>query len=911
MASSPSRLGIVDPRHLWRWLAFTLVAALGLVAMNSARVLDSRINPEIPLSSPQAVHDATVHGGEVWVGPNRGPHAEADWSTVVEPHRRYLITLTLDNPGTFVAARVNVDLRGNGYDNSAQRFLVVVPTSTVGYHAAAIVDSGAAPPAVSLRVFHFDSVRVRVARVSLREISHAYDAALTFLGVGLAVALAGLFACCAVGLHRRAARVAGQPTTVHEWWLLGALLSVLVVVLFNGLLGPPQVYADEFAYLATVAGLRTGEWAVLRDTTYEQLPNRLFFAVYELSTFARNPVAAARILGALWVAAALVPLYLVARTGKVLVAGLFVGLACILGPVGTYSAYFTPEAMFAATFTAACALAAFALESRAPSTGAAAAAAFAALPWIKPNGWAVVAAAALFVITCAWRRPRRELLRTLGALFLALAAFAAAWMALRLALPDVASRTRLLGMYAGVGDRALTFVESSASYPTILRYLLVHLAIVGCLAGPALAYGLQVLVRPARGPNLDRGERIARTLTALVTVILFALVAMTALFSASFAGQSPSDNASRLHTRYYDFALPLLVLAFAASPAWSEWSERKKNIIALLWGIAALAAALALPWFNWGVFDSPDLFVGNVVPGNAIGLLGLAGAALALVLRQRTARGMQLAVLGIYAVAGLGAGVAARVVQYSWATGFVDRAGRFAAPLAEETGSPIVAVMHPGGGSRWIYRFASYAPIHTRFLDANQLHLAVAEGLPGGSILVGAAQDLPRTGVAPLARFGLLEVVRMADPIAAAASPPPASILPRGKTFVVSFGTGAAQRVAFSGMHPPEAWGAWSATPEIRIELPFNVRGDLRLEVTGRALGPNVGKPLTVTIGTESRRFTLTDPLTTVDLDVVATAPEHKITISGIEPVAAASLGLPRDNRQLGIGLSSIRITAR
>jgi phosphoglycerol transferase len=124
----------------------------------------------------------------------------------------------------------------------------------------------------------------------------------------------------------------------------------------------------------------------------------------------------------------------------------------------------------------------------------------------------------------------------------------------------------------------------------------------------------------------------------------------------------------------------------------------------------------------------------------------------------------------------------------------------------------------------------------------------------------------------------------------------------------VSFGGAATQGVRFSGMHASEGWGAWSAASEIRIDLPFSVRGELRLALEGRALGPNVGKPLTLTIGGQSRTFALTDPLTTVDLRIRVAEPEHSVTISGIEPVAAKALGLPHDDRQLGIGLSSIRI---
>ncbi|MGA8032284.1 MAG: hypothetical protein WCB48_07795, partial [Casimicrobiaceae bacterium] len=68
MDSSPSPSRIVDPRHLPRWLALALALALGLVVMSSHWALESGINPEIPLSPPRMVHDATVSGSEAWVG---------------------------------------------------------------------------------------------------------------------------------------------------------------------------------------------------------------------------------------------------------------------------------------------------------------------------------------------------------------------------------------------------------------------------------------------------------------------------------------------------------------------------------------------------------------------------------------------------------------------------------------------------------------------------------------------------------------------------------------------------------------------------------------------------------------------------------------------------------------------------
>ena len=896
-------MGLVDPRHLWRWLAPVLATALGIVVMNSPWVLESRINPEIHLSAPLAITNAIVDGSEIWVGPNHGGHAEVDWHTAVEPDRRYLIDLEFDNPARFVSPRVHIDLYAKGYDNPEQKFVAVVPASSTGYHASAIVNSGAAPAAVSLRAFHFDRASVHVTRISMRRISYAYDAALTFLGIGLAASLAGLCVSCVLGVRMWDVRAPLDSSRIRAWWLLAPLFSVLAVTVFNSLLGAPQMFGDEYAYSATVAALRSGEWAGLRETGYLGMPNRLFFAAYWVVALAKHPIVAARILNALWLVVGLVPLYLVARACNVFVAGLAVGLAYVLGPLGTYSAYFTPETMFAATFSVACALAALALESRTLWLAIASAVAFAALPYIKPNGWVAVAAMVMYVANHGLRQERTEPLRIIKGLFVAGVVFVVAWMAFKRVLPDTVARTQSLGIYAGVGARALQVVGTPGRLPMIARFLLIHLAVIGCLVGPALAYGLYGVVKPCPALDLGRGPRIARIVTASTAVALLAFVVMTSVYSAT---GDASNWANELHTRYYAFALPLLVLGFAASPVSHEWSARVRIAVTLLWGIASLALALALQP-QWYAFFSPDLFVRGVVPTYAIGCFGVAGAGLALLLRRRASVSLQVTMLASYVSMALVAGIAVRNFQFDFPVLDADRAGRVAATLSEETGSDVVAVTKLAD-QLWTLRLASYAPGRTRFMTSDKIGLGVAEGLPAGAMLVGSTMDLPRQGVASVARFGDLDVVRLVDPTAAANASPGGNILARGDTFLVSFGIGAGEGVRLTGMHKPDAWGAWSAAPELRINLPFSVRGDLRLAVEGRALGPNVGRPLTLTIGTTSRTFTLANPLTTAELRVLVPEPEHSITISGIEPVSPASLGLSSDDRRLGIGLSSIRI---
>ena len=422
------------PEHLWRWALAMALAALAAAVMTSSAVRTSSINPEVHLGVPRVVHNATVQGVEAWVGPNRGPHAEVVWEVDVKPHRRYAIEMRLDNEQRLGPALVHVDLYGAGYDNPEQEFAALVPAGAMGYGAGATVDSGGAPPQVFLRIYHFEAARVHVAAVAVRQITLAYRTLRVGSLIALAVAILGLGACTVAAVRVRAPGIRFNPGSNALWWVAGAL-SVALVVLCNSLLGAPQIFADEYAYSATTAALHSGNWAGLRDTIYQEYPNRLFFAAYAVTSYAKDAFAAARVLNAMWLAIAFAVIYCMAVQADALLGGLLIAIAYVVGPVGTYTAYFMPEVMFATLFMVACGLAAIATASGVGWAAWGAAIAFAALTYVKPNAWAVVGAMLAYV---AWRslqappgdRRRRMLL------FAVVGAFAVTWLALRVVLPD-------------------------------------------------------------------------------------------------------------------------------------------------------------------------------------------------------------------------------------------------------------------------------------------------------------------------------------------------------------------------------------------------------------------------------------------------------------------------------------------
>jgi phosphoglycerol transferase len=204
------------------------------------------------------------------------------------------------------------------------------------------------------------------------------------------------------------------------------------------------------------------------------------------------------------------------------------------------------------------------------------------------------------------------LLRSLG--WLAAALLAAAIVRFGLGyLFAGKSGLHLLGvMYSGQsqGKPALMSV-----IPAALQNLEGHmLGIVLMLGLPFAALLL------GASPALRRTPQ-QRTLAAMgvYTVLMFgALLAITTLFTASVAGHGAESNV-RLHMRYYDFVLPLLLLIAAGhtTPGPEAWSSRPAQepsfIARLLAAAPAVAVALygatyLLPAFAPSYIDSPELF---------------------------------------------------------------------------------------------------------------------------------------------------------------------------------------------------------------------------------------------------------------------------------------------------------------
>jgi hypothetical protein len=759
--SPPSRLCALEnlaarlslPANLRRYLVAAAVCVL-LLAVTHLPLVRHSVSRAVALSAPVAVHHASIQGNTIVLGPANDVHAEAGWQAAIRPGHEYRIELDVDNPELLLPVTLYGDLYGPGYDNPEQDFVEVVPPGAAHHRIVRTVPSGASPEQVSLRVFHFARATIRVQSAQVTEPRLFVRVLVRAAKLALLLALIGGASCALrteVGSGRRSLL---DIVSAASWPLVIGLVA-LVGVLTVSLMGPPIILADEYAYRATTAAVATGLDGGLADTTYGTLPNRLYFAVYALSSFAPDPFEVARVINVLFLIATLVAFWWLSRQMGTPVLGAGVGLAYGLGAFATYTAYFMPETMFAAVYVVAFVTASVALAELATGFALVSGVAFAALAFVKPHAWAALGALVTFGIVFAWRSGVQRMSMARVAIAFTVA-FAVAWALLRSLLPRPG--TSALGMYSGIGHLILTSLLDPSKQRLTLQFAFAHLLIVGALIVPALFYALGSVFESHNLASRTREERIAHVTAGLASLGLLALIAMTSAFSAAIVGTDPTQTAERLHMRYYSFALPLVVIAFLASCANRRQSIRQVRMMVVIWALCCVGAFVYLPKYHPTMWDAPDLLVGAGIARYGVALFGVLGIVVVIVLRRR-ARGMAIGVLAAYLTASMIAGTVVRDMQVRWPEMPEDRAGRFVASLSQEAHLPVLIVANLQQGDAWAFRVAAYAPTWTRFMTSDKLSDFIRSGMPRGTMVIVNGEQ-PLHGLSPLARFGTLRVAR-------------------------------------------------------------------------------------------------------------------------------------------------------
>lgn len=415
-------------------------------------------------------------------------------------------------------------------------------------------------------------------------------------------------------------------------------LGAIVMFFLNALVDNAVVFHDEYVYKAA-ADLNLDQDETYRKGLNDYIPNRLFVLVYGLASRAgQNYYLAAQFFNVVFWALSLLAVCELARElglrGRQL--ALLAGLSVLL-PFGMYSKYFMPESLYFLMFSVSALLffRGFFLLSAPAMLGAGVVAGLAY--YVKPHAVFIVAGSLLFLL-CAGG-PMRRRLHTMA---LYTAGFGVVLVAARLLIhkPD---HLAALGVYDQMARGMLPtlvamFGDPGKTWRAVWTVAQGHLVILLSLWTIAILSALSGL-RALRRGVAERQHYFKVWLLILTTVLFVVVVAFTVL----------ADEVGRLHSRYYCFLHPFLLIAlFAYQPG--AHSRREKLLMSAV-AVAAGLALLALPGYAGAlsislVSDAPELGFVFLSRSAAIGLaLLLVAAQVAAVWRARHALLMVLAIV--------------------------------------------------------------------------------------------------------------------------------------------------------------------------------------------------------------------------------------------------------------------------
>ncbi|MFC0253442.1 DUF7024 domain-containing protein [Massilia consociata] len=654
----------------------------------------------------------------------------------------------------------------------------------------------------------------------------------------------------------------------------------------------PGVFVDEWYY---------SKMARLEPLSEAVLPSYLYLLVFS-ATNACGPdfLDCVRIGNALFHVGAAPFLYLVARRVAPAPLACAVTLLSLLAPLNLYTTYFMPETMYFFGFAVLAWVALAGLAWPPYRHALAAGIVLGLMSLVKVHAVFLLPALCLFLVYASWWRAAGTagpagapwLAPGLGAALLAAASAAAVKVVLGYLLAGEAGVTLFGAFYQGGADSASRHTLLSRLLPVWISARGHAMALSVMLAFP-LAALLAALPRRAT----HREANPLGPLCVFTGLAFGSALGLAVLYTASIASDGPNEGL-RLHSRYYTFAIPLLLIVGAA--ATRTLPGRRAVLQAVI--VLALGALLAAAWFwlpeyDVRLTDSPEFTALVYHPIPVATLFAVHALLLVLWLRHRRAAAWGFLVLVLPLALLIADGqVRAYLAQLAVASP-ADRAGlaaRDLIPPADRSATMIVA----NGADLFRTQF---------YLDHKEMILL---DLPDGAavesyrlpsqarwLVAVGGHALPQGLVPAIANeaFAIVKLPRQARTVvgefAFNTAPAPGRLIEHAE-----------------GLSNVESWGRWSEGS--RVVLHFSRPLPQRLVVVLRAgaFGANTGLPFVLRAGTAETRFRLGWEPREVVLQLDTDGRQQTLVIDVPEPQRPSDLENSVDTRLLGISLEGLRI---
>ncbi|MGA2025942.1 MAG: hypothetical protein ABSH17_02605, partial [Syntrophobacteraceae bacterium] len=422
-----------------------------------------------------------------------------------------------------------------------------------------------------------------------------------------------------------------------------------------------------------------------------------------------------------------------------------------------------------------------------------------------------------------------------------------------------------------------------------------HILAICLMFGVPIAFAIKASFESVLYKEETRsGHRIA----VYALLILVSLILVASLFTASIAGAGPYETAARLHLRYYNFALPLLLVIAAYQLSLEQTTNmlKRRAIVALPIGAAILYAVYtSLVPYTLNLVDSPELRCFTFKPFVLYVLGGISFFALALWVHSARAGAKIFVFLLMPLAVGYSTGYVNRELRQYLAPNVFDRAGiftkQFLSNVSKQELSKLIIV---GSDHAGLYRSLFY--IDNPMASFETIPQGAAydlSKLPVGKewILVTGDHSLPENMCyqLPMGGFTLAR--------------PTCTTTVDFKKFLWPGVLSSAQ-----GLSSPQPWGTWSLGDVVTLEFCKPLPEKFTVHLVAHAFGPNVGKEFVVHVGDNAIRFTLADSPEERVLEFSNPKRSKIIKIDVPSPCSAKELGLGSDERRLGIALTELRI---
>lgn len=389
-------------------------------------------------------------------------------------------------------------------------------------------------------------------------------------------------------------------TKEKEMLLFFSLLFItFCFVMVRGFGVLPSVMADEWHYSLM---------SRLLPFSQSDDPGYVYLGLYSLTKYSNDGYYCfVRFLNAIFYVCGCLFVFLTSRRILSFKRSLIVLSLMVLAPESVYSLFFMPESMYFCIFWF---FAWVALSPREHSLlrSVKCGAILSVLSLIKPHAIFMVPCFCLFVFLSKAGENENNLLCKLRLVISFLFVFFLVKFLLGFMFAGSHGITLLGNRYSDMASNNISFVKLFDLFIITSRILINHISMMSLLYFVPLVGAVSILFKSCN--TLNESEIRIRNMVVFFLVVFVPMLFVTSSFSASVAGTNPYDIIERMHLRYYNFMLPMLLILCAAFAFEFKHDIDNKYVltffvICFVLGVFRVLFAKSGIVVNW--IDSPEL----------------------------------------------------------------------------------------------------------------------------------------------------------------------------------------------------------------------------------------------------------------------------------------------------------------